>query len=671
MANSGVVNTNAYGSRYASFSWSIKEQSIANNQTTISWTYKGAGGGTNDYFMAAPFNVVIDGTTAYTSSTRIQLFNGTTIASGEFVLDHDAQGNKTFSVYVDAAIYYKSINCTGSDSFTLPTIPRQANIITAPNFNDEDNPAITYTNPAGNNVTSLQACISLTGDDDDIAYRDIPKQGTIYTFNLTQAERNVLLNATTTSQSRKVRFYIRTIIGGSYFYDYKEVTFSVVNANPTIELVTYRDTNTDTTNITGDDELLVQGISYLQFQIYGVGALKGATLSTLSIDINGDVTTKPFTGTEIASTTVNYGEVNVANDINAILTFTDSRGNSTNYTVPLTMLSYDLPTAIITCQRQNNYYTQTDINVNADYSSLDNKNQITIQYQYKKTTDPDTEWSTLASLQDNVTTTFNIDNTYAWNVRVILTDLLGSTTYNLFVDKGTPIVYFDRLNNSTGFNCFPKDEESVEINGENIMTRIAGYGEAANLVSGDWNTACGNASGIYMGENLTNSPDGDTVSGWWWVIHIVHDDDYQRQIAYSLLNNDEIYTRIMNNGTWNNWTSANNRPITLYESANGTTGNVTLSDDASNYSYLEIFYEKETASSVKVNDPDGKEVVLLLNYFYTNSNTYQIVEKTVDISGTSITVKTNQSYYINIVNNVAPSMATENQIKIMKVVGYK
>ena len=106
--------------------------------------------------------------------------------------------------------------------------------------------------------------------------------------------------------------------------------------------------------------------------------LKGATLSTLSVDINGDVTTKPFTGTEIASTTVNYGEVNVANDINAILTFTDSRGNSTNYTVPLTMLSYDLPTAIITCQRQNNYYTQTDINVNADYSSLDNKNQITI-----------------------------------------------------------------------------------------------------------------------------------------------------------------------------------------------------------------------------------------------------------------------------------------------------
>lgn len=665
---SGTVDTNAYSSRYASFSWSIKEQNTAKNQTTISWTYKGAGGPTNNYFMAAPFNVVIDGTTAYTSSTRIQLFNGTTIASGEFVLDHDAQGNKTFTVSVDAAIYVKSINCTGSGSFELPQIPRGATMTYAADFNDEQNPLFTYTNPAN---ASLSCWLEPNPNGTHYAERTFSGTGGQYVWNLTDAERNQLRACCTNSNSCPCRIGLISTIGQSTFTSYIDVTMSIVNANPTIELVTYRDTNTDTTNITGDDELLVQGISYLQFQIYGVGALKGATLSTLSIDINGDVTTKPFTGTEIASATVNYGEVNVANDINAILTFTDSRGNSTNYTVPLTMLSYDLPTAIITCQRQNNYYTETDINVNADYSSLDNKNQITIQYQYKKTTDPDTEWSTLASLQDNVTTTFNIDNTYAWNVRVILTDLLGSTTYNLFVDKGTPIVYFDRLNNSTGFNCFPKDEESVEINGENIMTRIAGYGEAANLVSGDWNTACGNASGIYMGENLTNSPDGDTVSGWWWVIHIVHDDDYQRQIAYSLLNNDEIYTRIMNNGTWNNWTSANNRPITLYESANGTTGNVTLSDDASNYSYLEIFYEKETASSVKVNDPDGQEVVLLLNYFYTNSNIYQIVEKTVEISGTSITVKTNQSYYINISNGVAPSMATENSIKIMKVVGYK
>ena len=623
MANSGTVNTNAYSGRYASFTWSIKgEQSIANNQTTISWSYKGAGGPTNTYYMAAPFNVVIDGTTVYASSTRIQLFNGTTIASGEFTLNHDAQGNKTFDVYVDAAIYVKSINCSGSGSFTLPTIPRQANITNAPNFNDEQNPTITYSNPAGNNVTTLRTYIqNSAGTVTYVGYKDLSKTGTSYTFNLTDAERNTLRSAAANSNTLTVKFVIETVIGGNTFYSSQNVTFSVVDANPTIGTIAYQDTNATTTGITQNNQIIIQNNSTLQFNLSNLNALKSATLDKVIFTVNNVAVIENLSGTSVASKNVNFGTVNSAQTINASITIYDSRGNTTTYTKEITIESWSLPTAIITCQRQNNYYTETDINVNADYSSLDGKNQI--------------------------------------------------TTYNLFVDKGTPIVYFDRLNNSTGFNCFPKDEESVEINGENIMTRIAGYGEAANLVTGDWNTACGTASGIYMGENLSHSPDGDTVSGWWWVIHIVHDDDYQRQIAYSLLNNDEIYTRIMNNGTWNNWTSANNRPITLYENANGTTGNVTLSDDASNYSYLEIFYEKETASSVKVNDPDGQEVVLLLNYFYTNSNIYQIVEKTVEISGTSITVKTNQSYYINISNGVAPSMATENQIKIMKVVGYK
>lgn len=466
--SSGTVNTNAYSGRYASFSWSVKSQSIANNQTTISWTYKGAGGPTNTYYMAAPFNVVIDGTTVYASSTRIQLFNGTTIASGEFTLNHDAQGNKTFSVYVDAAIYVKSINCSGSGSFELSTIPRQANITNAPNFNDEQNPTITYSNPAGNNVTSLQARIENAGGTAAyVDYRDISKTGTSYTFNLTDAERNTLRNATPNSNTLTVKFVIKTVIGGNTFWSTVDKTLTIVNANPFIDVIYYRDTNSETTDITQNDEILIQGLSYLQFQMYDVEALKGATLSTLSVNINGNVTTSPFSGTSIASTTYNYGEVDVASDTDAILTLTDSRGNATSYTVPLTMWAYNLPTAIITCQRQNNYYTETDINVNADYSSLDSKNTITIQYQYKKTTD--STYSALANLQDDVTTTFNIDNNYAWNVRVILTDLLGSTTYNLFIDRGIPIAYFDRAKRSVGINCFPVDEESLEVNGIHIL----------------------------------------------------------------------------------------------------------------------------------------------------------------------------------------------------------
>ena len=212
-----------------------------------------------------------------------------------------------------------------------------------------------------------------------------------------------------------------------------------------------------------------------------------------------------------------------------------------------------MPSAIITCQRENNFYDETNINVNADYSSLNNQNTINITYQYKKTTD--STYSQPQTLEDDVTAQFSIDNEYAWNIKVTITDLLGTTTYNLFIDKGIPIVYFDRLNNSTGFNCFPKNQKSVEINGQDVMNMFVGIGGLCRSAStSDWNTACGSINGIYMGADMSNSPSGDTVANWWIVLHMAHNDLYQRQVAFSFLNNNGIYTRLKNNGTWNNWT---------------------------------------------------------------------------------------------------------------------
>ena len=106
-----------------------------------------------------------------------------------------------------------------------------------------------------------------------------------------------------------------------------------------------------------------------------------------------------------------------------------------------------------------------------------------------------------------------------------------------------------------GIDCFPADSESLEVAGENIMNRIEGFGELCmSAPTSDWNTACGTRSGFYMGADMSNSPSGQTVANWWWVIHLAHNDKYQRQIAFSFLNNNGIYTRLMNNGEWNSWT---------------------------------------------------------------------------------------------------------------------
>ena len=554
MASSGSFNTSGYSSRYLNFSWSVASQNIANNQTTISWTLKGAGGPTNNYFKAGNFAVVIDGAVVYSSATRINLYNGTVVASGSYTITHNADGNRSFSASAEAGIYTVAVNCSGSGSWALPQIPRQATATGGTNFNDTQNPTIYYSNPAGNSVSSLQVCIASTnGQTIYVSYRNVNKTGTSYTFPLTEAERNNLRSAIPNSNSFNINFYIKTVIGGNTFYSSVTRTMSIANANPTIGSITYKDTKSQTTGITGNNQIIIQNNSTLQFTFSTLSAKKYATLKTVAVTLNGVTKSASLSGTSASSSTINFGVVNSAQNLNASIVITDSRGNKSTYSKAITMWAWALPSAIITCQRENNFYDETNINVNADYSSLNGENSINITYQYKKTTD--STYSQPQTLQDDVTTQFSIDNEYAWNIKVTITDLLGTTTYNIFIDKGIPIVYFDRLNNSTGFNCFPKNQKSVEINGQDVMNMFVGIGGLCRSAStSDWNTACGSINGIYMGSDMSHSPSGDTVANWWIVLHMAHNDLYQRQVAFSFLNNNGIYTRLKNNGTWNNWT---------------------------------------------------------------------------------------------------------------------
>lgn len=331
----------------------------------------------------------------------------------------------------------------------------------------------------------------------------------------------------------------------------KNVIFEayVVNSNPTFNMA-YLDTNSTTTAITGNNQQLIRNNSTLRVNVTNAEAKNYASLSSAKVEINGVTYNASFSG---SSATFNIGILNIASDTTAIVSVIDSRGITTSKNLALTILDWQLPTAIISLQRENNFYSETNINVNAEYSSLDNKNTITIKVREKKVSD--TTYSSYTTLQDEVTSVLNLDNNYAWDVQVLVQDRIGSTTYNLTLDRGIPITYFDRLKRSVGINSFPQDNESLEVSGENILNRIEGFGELCKSApTSDWNTACGTASGFYMGADMSNSPSGSTVANWWWVIHLAHNEKYQRQIAFSFLENAGIYTRIMNNGTWGNWT---------------------------------------------------------------------------------------------------------------------
>lgn len=418
--------------------------------------------------------VTIDGTSytqSITSSQKITYNSYTTLFTRTLNIEHNDNGTK--SIYVSSYISHSRFT-SSSQGFTvnLTDIPRQATIVSAPNFTDEQNPTITYQNTAGTEVTSLQACISLTGSNDDIEYRDISKTGTSYTFSLTTAERNILRNASPNSNTLSVIFYVKTVLNGNTYYSTLTRTMTIVNAKPTISSITYEDTNSTVTNVTQNNQQIVRNLSNLELTISTLNALKGSSLSSANVTING--ITKSFTGisgTSLSSATLDFGTINVANNINATITITDTRGNYTTYTKAITVLDYQSPYANITLQRQSNFYTNTDLTVNASYSSLDNKNSINIQYQTKKASE--TNYGTLTTISNNTLTTIELDNSYEWNVKVIIKDIFNTTvSYILYVDRGIPQVFYDRILRSTGINCFPINQNSLESEGLQVDDKI-------------------------------------------------------------------------------------------------------------------------------------------------------------------------------------------------------
>ena len=399
----------------------------------------------------------IDGTQysqSISSSQEIKYESDTVLFSKYLTINHDADGKK--SIYVSSSISHQRFS-SSTNGFTvkLSDIPRKAEITSAPNFNDTDNPVLQYSNPAGSAATTLQACISFDGTTDNISYRDIDKSGNSYTFSLSAAERNVLLGATTTSNQKTVYFIIKTVLGGSTYYSSVTKVFSVVNAMPTITGPSYKDTNATTLAITGDDQKIIEGQSTVQFKFLTLTALKSATLVEVKVTVNGVAQTLALSGTTQSNKAIDFGTINSSVDLDATVALKDSRGNITQVTLPVSMLEWKLPTAVISLVRKNNYYDETYLTVNSTTSYLDGHNTLTIQYRYKEVSAG--TYGAWISAVDGVVSTMTLDKTKEWNVQVKLTDAIGSTTYNLTAMIGIPIMFIDRMRRSVSVNGFPNE----------------------------------------------------------------------------------------------------------------------------------------------------------------------------------------------------------------------
>ena len=428
-------------------------QSIANNTTSVqtrltSVVNSGSGSGSNYKFTCTYCSTV--------SGTGTWYFGSETITSGSSTVTHNSDGTKSISLkatvkVANAGLSEHSLSAT----VTLPTIPRSAKVTNAPNFTDLDNPTITYSNPAGNSVSTLQASIYLPDGLTSLAsYRDISKTGTSYTFNLTDEERARLRNNCTTAKSRAVRFYVRTVLGGTNYTHYLEKTLTITNANPTMQH-TELENNADVISLLGSSSAstVIKNASNVTISVTPT-AYKGATISSVVINHNG----VNYTATESGG--VYSATFDVVADT-ATITTTDSRGYTVSETWTPTIIEYQKvkqnsfsfkrvnPTSSnITFTLDSVYYQQT-------FGST--PNVPTIKWKLDEG-----NWNTLSSgdytidTQDNeVTVNITLNNVLSYmnngTMYVEVSDLLSSWTNSMNVTKGIPVFEFG--------------EDEVQVNG--------------------------------------------------------------------------------------------------------------------------------------------------------------------------------------------------------------
>lgn len=486
MATSGTFKTSAYEGACLQFDWSLKSQSTVNNQSVISWTLKGAGIKSGYWYMAGPFKCTVNGTVVYQSSTRIKLFTGTVVASGELAIGHDNNGSKSFGAYAECAIYTSAVNCKGSGSWSLPDIGRasQPSLNTwpknSPDFNIGDTIVVhmnrkstVFTHTVVLKLGSYSYTIG-TGVTDNISLDTDRIASNLYAQMPNDNEMTGEIVVTTYSGD--------TVIGTSSC----AIIAHVVNSNPVFDVV-YSDTNSATVAITGNSQYIIRNNSTLQISVSNAQALNSATLKTLTAIVNGNT----YTGSLNGSTgTINVGVVNVSYDTEVTVKIVDSRGNVGQKKITVLVYDWTLPNAIIKLNRKSNYYSESILNVNANYSSIGGTNEVTIKYRLKKVAN--STYSTYTTIQNNVDANFTADNKFEWNVQVEVSDRIGKTTYNLILSKGIPITYTDILKNSFGVNCFPKFNNSLEVNGVCLSGKVL------------YNNASGTAGTVTLSDSVEN-----------------------------------------------------------------------------------------------------------------------------------------------------------------------
>lgn len=391
--------------------------------------------------------------------------------------NEDGTATVTISAKADgtAASYGPSSSsgspCTLSATVTLDKINRGIILVSAPDFNDTDNPTVTYQNPIGTGVTSAQACISFDGTTDNISYRSIDKDKTSYTFVLTDAERAVLRNGITNAKSGNVNFIIKTVANGNTVTSSltRRLTITEANARPTVSV------SLTPQNGQAAGTVFVQTLSAAKVVITATPKF-GASVVKYETVIDGKTyNTQSFVSDVFATSGAKAVKVTVA----------DSRGYSASVSLDIDVLPYSLPAVVsgsgagsVLCFRGNSDgqevsdSTTVYIKAKMQYSQISsggtNTNTCKLRWRSRKMSATGfgawTELTTdsLGEYAGLIAGSFAVTDSYEIEIGVL--DTMGGASSVVYtIPEGTVTFHMKKGGKAIGVGKYADDDNTVAV----------------------------------------------------------------------------------------------------------------------------------------------------------------------------------------------------------------
>lgn len=581
---------------------------------------------------------------------------------------------KTRCRRTDSGLYTES----GTISFTTYDY---AKLTSVPNVNIGASQTIKWTNP-NNASTSLKLC--KTNNSQIINYGTVT--GTSKTVTPTASTIYAL---TPNSNTYTARYILTTTQNGKNYTNSRNFTFTVTNSNPTFSNFTYVDSNTKTSALTGNNQYLINAHSSVKATITTANkavAKNSASMKTYRLSVGNKTKDASYS----SSATVNIELTNISSNTITVYAI-DSRNNSTSKTISATKyINYsDINIKNIALNRsdggvgQRVTLTYNGYIWNGNFGAKNNSIK-SIKYEYKKSnsstwiTGKTTLNPTLSG--NNYSQTIEIQGDLAgegfsresaFDFRITVTDELSTATKTVVMTSGIPLLAYARNGIAVLMPYDDSIDAALQVNGK-INIPHGGPGTAGLMFnnkevvrtsdSGELILSTEAGGIIYLRPNGSSSQDGEVTI-----------DENGNLKAPSIQSKGTLQStgNIKTNGTVQ---ARGSEPVysakLLFSNSSGVTGTINLSESASNFTNIEIFYGKNYSfsNSIKVRTSNAGSVGLM--YGYCDGTIVQIGCRVVAVSGTSIT---NSSYYggTNIYTTGNVEVFKTNEIKIFAVLGYR